>query len=123
MFVKREMVAHLSSGAHRLRALREALGYTMREVEAASIRIAQRLENEEFVIPPSRLSDIETKGVIPSIFRLYSLAAIYRFGYRELLKSYSIDLNDIQADFSAVRPRRSYLSHAFSNVTEIGIPL
>jgi transcriptional regulator with XRE-family HTH domain len=123
MFVKKDMVAQLSSGAHRLRALREGLGYTMREVEAASIRIAQRLENEEFVIPPSRLSDIETKGVIPSIFRLYSLAAIYRFDYRQLLSSYGINLNGIHADFSAVRPRRSHLSQVFNNVTEIGIPL
>lgn len=41
------------AGGHKLRALREALGYTMRDVEAASVRIAQRLENEEFTIAPA----------------------------------------------------------------------
>ncbi len=111
------------AGGHKLRALREALGYTMRDVEAASVRIAQRLENEEFTIAPSRLSDIETKGVLPSLFRLYSLAAIYRCDYRELLSSYGVDLNGIHADFSAARPHRSHLSQVFSNVTEIRVPL
>jgi len=73
------------NGGQRLRALRETLGYRMRDVELASNQIAQRFDSEEFAIPPSRLSDIETKGIIPSIFRLYSFAAIYRREYRELL--------------------------------------
>jgi len=50
----------------------------MRDVESASVQIAQKFDNEEFAIPPSRLSDIETKGIVPSIYRLYALAAIYR---------------------------------------------
>jgi hypothetical protein len=56
------------NGGQRLRALRETLGYRMRDVELASNQIAQRFASEEFAIPPSRLSDIETKGIIPSIF-------------------------------------------------------
>src|SRR5208337_1026485 len=83
------------NGGQRLRALRESLGYRMRDVELASDRIAQRFENEEFSIPPSRLSDIETKGVVPSIFRLYSFAAIYRRDYRELLSFYGLELDGI----------------------------
>ena len=73
------------TGGQRLRVLRESLGYTMRDVETGSLQVSRRLGNDEFAIPPSRLSDIETKGVIPSIFRLYTLAAIYRSDYRELL--------------------------------------
>jgi len=61
-----------------LRALREKLGLTMRDVENSSARLADKYRNEEFAIPPSRLSDIETKGILPSIHRLYSLSAIYR---------------------------------------------
>jgi transcriptional regulator with XRE-family HTH domain len=117
------MVSQFTAGGNKLRALREALGYTMREVETASVRIARRLENEEFVIPLSRLSDIETKGVVPSVFRLYSFAAIYRCDYRELLSCYGVDLNGIQVDFSFVRPHRSHLSQVFNNVTEIRVPL
>jgi hypothetical protein len=63
---------------HRLRALREELGLTIRDVETSSARIAAKHRNNGFLIPLSRLSEIETKGVLPSIYRLYSLSVIYR---------------------------------------------
>jgi transcriptional regulator with XRE-family HTH domain len=110
------------NGGQKLRALRETLGYRMRDVELASMQIAQRFENEEFAIPPSRLSDIETKGIIPSIFRLYSFAAIYRREYRELLSFYGLDLDGISADIGVGRPQKSHLSEAFGNVKEVRMP-
>jgi hypothetical protein len=79
--------------------------------------------DENFFIPLSRLSDIETKGVVPSVFRFYSLAAIYRRDYRELLWSYGVDLNGIPADLSAARPHRSHLSQIVNNLTEFRVPL
>jgi hypothetical protein len=94
----------------------------MRDVESASLQIARRLASEEFAIPPSRLSDIETKGVVPSIFRLYSLAAIYRRDYRELLFWYGVDLNDIHLDVGAAQPPSSHLSKITENITEVFIP-
>jgi transcriptional regulator with XRE-family HTH domain len=90
------------SGGQNLRALREQLGLTMRDVESASSRISNRHGNDEYAIPPSRLSDIETKGVIPSIYRLYSLAVIYRRDVRELLSWYGVDLNAMAADLRCV---------------------
>lgn len=110
------------NGGQRLRVLRETLGYRMRDVELASQQIARRFENEEFAIPPSRLSDIETKGVIPSIFRLYSFAAIYRQEYRELLSFYGLELDGISADIGFGHPQKSHLSGASSNVTHVRIP-
>src|SRR3982074_2519078 len=88
-----------TNGGQRLRALRETLGYKKRDVESASAQLAQKFDNDEFAIPPSRLSDIETKGIVPSIFRLYALAAIYRREYRDLLAWYGIELDGIPADF------------------------
>lgn len=110
------------SGGQRLRTLRETLGYRMRDVELASDQIARRFESEEFAIPPSRLSDIETKGITPSIFRLYSLAAIYRREYRELLSYYGLDLDDISADISSGHPQKSHLSGALRNVRQVRMP-
>ena len=81
-----------------LRTLREKLGLTMRDIETSSARMAEKYRNEEFSIPPSRLSDIETKGVLPSIFRLYTLAVIYRRDLRELLAWYGVDMNNMAAD-------------------------
>ena len=54
-----------------LRHTREALGLTLRDVEAASSEIAARHAKQEFFIPFSRLSEIETKGTVPSIYRIY----------------------------------------------------
>jgi len=110
------------NGGQRLRALRETLGYRMRDVELASNQIAQRFENEEFAIPPSRLSDIETKGIIPNIFRLYSFAAIYRREYRELLSFYGLELDGISADIGFGHPQKSHLTEASSNVRQVLMP-
>jgi transcriptional regulator with XRE-family HTH domain len=111
------------NGGYRLRALREGLGCTMRDVENASLQIAKRLGSDEFAIPPSRLSDIETKGVVPSIFRLYSMAAIYRRDYRELLAWYGVDLNEIHLDAGVAELPISHFSTASENVAEASIPV
>lgn len=111
------------NGGNRLRALREGLGCTMRDVENASLQIARRLGSDEFAIPPSRLSDIETKGVVPSIFRLYTMAAVYRRDYRELLAWYGVDLNDINSDSSIAQPPSSHFSAASENIDKVSIPV
>jgi transcriptional regulator with XRE-family HTH domain len=97
-----------------LRTLREKLGLTMRDIETSSARMAEKYRNEEFSIPPSRLSDIETKGVLPSIFRIYTLAVIYRRDMRELLSWYGVDMNNMAADFGMIAPPRSHLSRKLS---------
>ncbi len=111
------------NGGHKLRALREALGCTMRDVESASVQIARRLANDEFTVPPSRLSDIETKGVVPSIYRLYSLAAIYHRDFRELLSWYGVELNDIHLDVGASQPPTSHLATTGANIRELSMPV
>lgn len=65
--------------------LRAQLHLTLRDVVAETRRIAESLDNEEFAISLSCLSDIEHKGVVPNIYRLYSLAEIYRIELKRLL--------------------------------------
>ena len=110
-------------GGQNLRVLREQLGLTMRDVENSSTRIAIKHGNDEFAIPPSRLSDFETKGVVPSIFRLYSLAVIYRRDLRELLSWYGVDLNAMAPDLDLTFPPRSHVSEALANLSSIEMPL
>jgi hypothetical protein len=81
-----------------LRHRREELGLTLRDVEAASSEIAARHANQEFFIPFSRLSEIETKGLLPSIFRIYTLAAIYHRDYRTICAWYDVRLDAIVED-------------------------
>jgi len=94
----------------------------MRDVESASARIAARHGNDEFAISPSRLSDIETKGLIPSIFRFYSLAVIYRCDLREMLSWYGIDLNATAADLNLSLPPKSHLSGVLPGATVVQMP-
>src|SRR5260370_30575757 len=106
-----------------LRTLREKLGLTMRDIETSSARMAEKYRNEEFSIPPSRLSDIETKGVLPSIFRLYTLAVIYPRDLRQLLAWYALTLNNIAADLSLISPPRSHVSVALSGLQSVQVPV
>lgn len=82
----------------RLRKAREQLGLKFREVELASQKIADKHGNEEYSIGLSRLSDIENRGVVPSIYRIYSLSTIYRLDFREVLTWYGVDLSEQPAD-------------------------
>jgi transcriptional regulator with XRE-family HTH domain len=114
-------IAILTAG-NNLRGLRERLGLTMREVESASGRIAERHGNDEFAVSPSRLSDIETKGLVPSIFRLYSLAIIYRSDVREVLSWYGIDLSLSAADLDLNLPPRSHVTETLQGAFAVEIP-
>jgi transcriptional regulator with XRE-family HTH domain len=60
----------------RLRQTREALGLTYRDVEKASYQIVVSRGRPDFIPHISRLADIENRGVVPSLRKLYSLAAI-----------------------------------------------
>jgi transcriptional regulator with XRE-family HTH domain len=96
------------SAGKKLRELREQMGLTLRDVEISSTSLAESRGIEEFIINPSRLSDIETKGVIPSIYRLYVLSVIYRADFTELIKLYGVDLSFTAADFSVCRPGKTH---------------
>jgi hypothetical protein len=65
----------------------------MRETHLASLQIAaDRHHNEEFILSISRLSEIETKCAVPSIYRIHSLARIYRLELTEILAWYGVGL-------------------------------
>ena len=111
------------SPGQRLRALREEFGYTIRDVEAASIKIAARRQTDDYAIALSRLSDIETKGVIPSIYRLYTLATIYRRDIRELMSWYGVDLNEMASDLDVVDPPKSHVAESLAPATMMEMPV
>ena len=106
-----------------LRTLRERLGLTMRDVDDSSARLAEKYRNEEYYIPPSRLSDIETKGILPNIPRFYTLSVIYRRDVRELMAWYGVDLNNMAADLSLVSPPKSHISEALASLSTAQVPL
>jgi len=95
----------------------------MRDVESASTRIAEKHHNQEFAISPSRLSDIETKGLVPSIFRTYSLAVIYRLDLREILSWYGVDFNSVAQDLNLSLPPKSHRADVLQTASVVQMPI
>lgn len=84
------MPKHRCTAGERLRTRRLALRLTLREVHGASVVLATKLRNREFILPASRLHEFEVKGVVPSIYRLYTLSWIYGCKIGELMRWYGI---------------------------------
>jgi hypothetical protein len=85
-----------------LRKKREDLNLRVRDVYEASIRVATRLNNEEYEIHIGRLSDIENNGTVPSIYKLYTLCAIYRLDIVDVMEWYGVDITQIPAAAAGV---------------------
>jgi transcriptional regulator with XRE-family HTH domain len=108
----------------RLRRRREELNLRYRDVEDASKQIATRRNNNEYEIAISRLSDIETKGTIPSIYKVYSLSAIYRLDVHEVLEWYGVDFAQIPGDASGIEIDRTHaLGFQTNGIGEITMPV
>lgn len=74
----------------RMREVRESLGLNMRDIHALSKKIARSLKNRDYVVSPSRLSDIESKGHTPNLYRLHALSLAYDCKVEKLLRFYRI---------------------------------
>jgi transcriptional regulator with XRE-family HTH domain len=82
----------------RLRRVRERLQLTYRQVAEASRKVAERRGSREFAVGISRLADIENQGKVPSVFRLYTLCAIYKLDLGEVLRWYGVPAEQVAAD-------------------------
>lgn len=80
----------MPKGGQGLRKLRETLGLTMRDVEQASRRLAQRHRNSRLIVSPARLSVMEARNVVPSMYRLYALSRIYDCSVQEIMTLYGL---------------------------------
>lgn len=106
----------------KLRAVRERLGLSIRMVESASEKLAIKYNNPDYFVSLSRLSDIETKGITPNIFRVYSLSVIYRADYHQILQMYKVDLGNVPEDLNLFETPKSALLHTLDHQTEAEIP-
>jgi transcriptional regulator with XRE-family HTH domain len=80
----------------RLKALRTNRNITIREVESASLRIAEAKRDKRFSISNGWLAQLE-KGVSePGICKLFSLSVIYRVKFIDLIQLYDVDIDEIE---------------------------
>jgi transcriptional regulator with XRE-family HTH domain len=114
----------MEEAGQKLKKARERLNLRYREVEEASIQIANRHKNDEFIIALSRLSDIENKGTVPSLYRLYSLCTIYRLDINDVLEWYGINMSALPADAASLDIEKTHLIGFNSNGHgDVNIPL
>ena len=98
----------MEEAGQKLKRARERLRLKFRDVEVASTRIADHYHNDEFIVALSRLADIENKGTMPSVYRLYSLCAIYRLDMTEVLSWYGIPLASLPGDAMMIEHPRTH---------------
>jgi transcriptional regulator with XRE-family HTH domain len=96
----------------RLRQTREALGLTYRDVEKASYQIALHRGRPDFILHISRLADIENRGVVPSLHKLYSLSAILHLEPEEISSWYDAPLKLTFLEGAPFPPPQTYLCSA-----------
>lgn len=113
----------MEEAGQKLKRVRERLHLRFRDVEEASSQIATRRGNDEFIVALSRLADIENKGTMPSLYRLYSLCAIYRLDVAEVLAWYGIGLSELPSDAATIEHERTSLVGFRPEEGEIQVPI
>jgi len=98
----------MNTAGQKLKRARERLNLRYRDVEELSQKIAERRGSDEYTIALSRLADIENKGTLPSLYRLYSLCAIYRLDLSEVLEWYGIPVGSLAADAASLQLERTH---------------
>jgi transcriptional regulator with XRE-family HTH domain len=78
-----------------LKGIRNRLGVTTREVEELSRRIAEDYGNAEYCISNAWLTQLENGNSVPSIYKFFSLSAIYRTQFWDLLRIFHLDVDAI----------------------------
>jgi hypothetical protein len=82
----------------RLRQIRDRLGLTYREVERQSYELAMKRGRPDFIMHISRLADIETRKILPTMHRLYTLGVLYHIDPLEIADWYGIPLRSSSLD-------------------------
>jgi transcriptional regulator with XRE-family HTH domain len=114
----------MEDAGQKLRRVRERLNLRVRDVEQASLKIAEKYHNDEFAVLINRISEIENRGLVPTLYKLYSLCAIYRLDFQEVMEWYGISLGGLPADAAYVEVPQTHIVSFQSKVQgEVLLPL
>jgi transcriptional regulator with XRE-family HTH domain len=93
----------------RLRAERERLGLSLRDVETLSHGIADKLQNSDYNIAHTSLADIENGKWPPTLHRLYTLSVIYGRDYDRLAIMCGVPASEALKEHQKLHLPRTYL--------------
>jgi transcriptional regulator with XRE-family HTH domain len=114
----------MGEAGQKLKRIRERLRLKFRDIEEASLKIAAARQNDEFIVALSRLADIENKGSMPSIYRLYSLCAIYRLDLDDVLSWYGVQVDQLPVDASLIEiPQTHLVGFSAQDQSEVQAPV
>ena len=93
----------------RLRAERERLGLSLRDVETLSHGIADKLQNSDYSIAHTSLADIENGKWPPTLHRLYTLSVIYGRDYDRLATLCGVPVGEVLTEHRKLGLPRTYM--------------
>ena len=102
--------------------MRERLGLSLRDVEMASNAIAERHGDDAYSLSLSRLSEIESKGVLPNIYKVYSFSVIYRVAVTQILAMYGINMAHVANDVAVTKSAPTQMIH-WPSGDEVRVPV
>jgi transcriptional regulator with XRE-family HTH domain len=101
----------LSAGGQ-IKAIRVRLGISLREFEEQSRRIADGEGSDEYFISNAWLSQIEEKDCVPSVQKLFSLAAILHLSFNEIVNIFDVDAERItRYQMTSTRRPKTHLTN------------
>ena len=103
----------IAIGGKRLRELRQRLGLTVRDVQAATEKLALKHRNFALVVNKARLSDLESKGILPNLYKLYALSAVYGCDLSELFAMYGVNTEFLAEDAAEFERPKTWLFGLF----------
>src|SRR6202050_2031051 len=108
-----------------LKALRVRLGLTTRDVEGKSQQIAEEKRNQEYYLSHAWLTDIENGEFTPSIYKLYSLSAIYDQSFTDLLSFFGLRIGDLYRDRASIGVPKTHLLNTAADmeVQKVSLPV
>ncbi len=109
----------------RLKALRMALGISGRDVQTHSRLIARTQGNQKYYISHSSLIDIENSSRTPGVHKLFTLSALFRINFIDLLLLFGIDLDQINTARLAVKLPKTHLvpSEIYDGERRVSFPV
>jgi transcriptional regulator with XRE-family HTH domain len=105
----------------RLRAEREHLRLSLRQVQELSRGIAEQRKNHEYHIAHSSLADIENGKLATNIYKLYSLSVIYGRQYEKLAAFFDVPVGEAEKDHKALVFPQTYLVGVASELGDSSI--
>src|SRR5215471_952562 len=93
----------------RLKRIRLRLGFSLRQVEKLSRRLAEKKQNPDYFISRGWLNNIENGTYTPSACKQYTLGAIYNVHWSSIFSAFGCNLGDFSRDQAMFAPSKTQL--------------